>query len=1131
MSLVGIFGDTQIEDFPSHDEMDEHGESVRFKRNISVLKQLLGDLWAQGCRVLAHLGDLTEKAGLRNSESAAIGDLFGSWVSDGGLIIGIVGNHDLTGPKDPSTFSAFWRMTPDKFIFDTEIQYHPHQKNTGFAFLSIPYQKGMLRENLKMVIHAAWENIPKEEDANLVIFAHYGWVGAVVGPNNTVLDRDYLDPDLLFPEGRSAAAVFVGHIHKPQEFVYRNTKILQVGSPIVMDMGERDERKYAAIYNPETRETETLLIPQPNIWKKFDLGRVVDLQESYLQLSDLKEPGSILAFKGVYKEGNPREIFLGLVKEGLIAKPFGEPDFRELAREAEVAAEIPGFRAVSRRDRIEAWLIHRMPEDKDELLEPILELMPAEHPRLFSGAFWPVALHGQNIFSFETLDHEFSRDIPTMIWGKNGSGKTNFLDAMILAISGDSLKGLPYSDVVRIGANQGDVSLELTDGDKSCVISRAFKRDSKGKVAHSLKIEVIENGERTEPWKGAGNVKIQDALETVLGVSFNTVRYLNFLLQLDHDNSRLVNISPKMRGKHIMALLGHEAYLSGFDSANKQRLQAKATLDICVGAYDSLISVFDPAKEKSLQAQVLELGQSLPALQSALKVQEDSLAERKGVLAILEVEISAAQAELQGIPNTEAKVKSLEAGIVQLKESHTRNMVVNKESLEKEEKRLAACGMSGPEYIAQKTAEVEAFKVQVAGTAIQIQALRDQEDIVNKMCNDHRTKAAVLNVKLSQKDTEIKQLRSSGTCPTCGSKIAVADLEEKILRAEAEKPIIQTTLDQENAGLAAKLPEIQGFRDSAMRLEKEKEKVQENVTNAQQKADKMTQLLQVIQSYREQLAKGEDEFSSRLALMTAELDTASMTHREADIKKSELTTILTIKEASRKTLADAMAPLYEAVSRASEAFNLSVARCRDIEKSLTEARETSKKIEDNKGRRDRAEVKHRLCMKICKALDPASGIPYDLMRSVQYRIESGVTGYIAELGRPDLHLHIGAVDGDEESLALTISMDGSEDGGPSDIRAYSGGQHLRMEAAFKMTFLELLAELLPCYFSLLLLDEPETGLEDEGKRDLAKTLVSFHRRNKTTLVCISHDARIRDSFPNRIQVVCDESKISRLVPG
>lgn len=97
--------------------------------------------------------------------------------------------------------------------------------------------------------------------------------------------------DIGIGDLKNYQTVILGHYHKPQDIVGKETHVYYVGSPIQLDRGERNEEKRFLDIDFSTGEIESILTEGYKKYFRFDIDKETNVERLVEQANELKLQG------------------------------------------------------------------------------------------------------------------------------------------------------------------------------------------------------------------------------------------------------------------------------------------------------------------------------------------------------------------------------------------------------------------------------------------------------------------------------------------------------------------------------------------------------------------------------------------------------------------------------------------------------------------------------------------------------------------------------------------------------------------------------------------------------------------------------------------------------------------------
>jgi len=230
-----VFSDIHFYKNPSKSYITDWGYSSWLIEQLRIVDQILDFAKEYNIQYVIHNGDLfEEKNRIPQDLYNTVWMQFKNYSKDFKIILN-TGNHDRILKREYSSLQPFSDICtvvdkPTDYIID------------DIFMRIIPY--GMLDGNL---------GLPKEKYKSYLLFTHEDIAGLKHGSMDYTSSSPYKHQ--IFGDW---TYVFNGHIHKPQELV----NIINIGSPMIQDWGEKDEQKRFIYYEDDHITPVSIECPQ-----------------------------------------------------------------------------------------------------------------------------------------------------------------------------------------------------------------------------------------------------------------------------------------------------------------------------------------------------------------------------------------------------------------------------------------------------------------------------------------------------------------------------------------------------------------------------------------------------------------------------------------------------------------------------------------------------------------------------------------------------------------------------------------------------------------------------------------------------------------------------------------------------
>lgn len=564
-------GDWQLEEKPPYDKINpETSRSTRFDENVDAIGRMLRHGIELGCTGFFHGGDLTENKNPKSSELEAAADLFRIPLDAGFDWRVAAGNHDGSNFElSSSSFAALAKMAGTRMKVFHKVEYDPTCHT-----LFIPYIHRASIQKVGEMAHIAMEGVNIRSPVTCI--AHYGLLGSAIGPRNLVLAGDYLGPE-QFPPGIDI--VLNAHIHKEQHVIlfssHGNIDGYGAGSPVYVDMGERNDEKVFLTYDDVARKVERHLIPQKRRWISIPNG--TDFAGQWTDQD-------IVRITGTYTPPDyPPEAIENAIKDGALPRPFVldvqvKPERQKRPERSTAISKEGGLR-----EALQTYVrehFHRDSETPGQVgaaTASALEAIKEGAGDVFCPEIYPVHIACTNFMTFAALNMGVMPGTPLLVTGDNGKGKTNFLNLPLWILTGETSKKLPMSGVVRRGESACMGMMELLGIDQQrWRITRTVNISKAGKATQNIVISHLDviSGEWDESLNDGGLVDRQAKINAMVGGSYLTLRTVNFKFQADKDP--FITADAKDRKAIIGEVTGLEPLRPAFTVLDKRRLVSVA---------------------------------------------------------------------------------------------------------------------------------------------------------------------------------------------------------------------------------------------------------------------------------------------------------------------------------------------------------------------------------------------------------------------------------------------------------------------------------------------------------------------------------------------------------------------------
>lgn len=342
----------------------------------------------------------------------------------------------------------------------------------------------------------------------------------------------------------------------------------------------------------------------------------------------------------------------------------------------------------------------------------------------------------------------------TLLFGDIGVGKSTLLYGLEFALFGLS-SDIEGKDLLRQGADQGSVTIELQVGGKDITIGRVLKRS--GASIGQRPGYITQNGGKTE-------YSVTEMTNAVLRLfdlneepgRTGSVLYRYGIFTPQDEMKAILNAKSDDRLKTLRQALRVEDYATAWENGDELRRH----LDRRRKEFDRQAEGLDELREEKASAEKLsaELERAADGLDEAAKKAERDLADRESELAktrVLQRKLEATKAEIGGLNEA---IRGNEREIARIQEQTSRSQ----RDLKALESRLRDTGvvLAGGEDGEALRAELEVLQESVPRL--------ERERVL-----------AESRVK------DLESLMENETCPTCAQRIDPREFGRKLEEAKA----------------------------------------------------------------------------------------------------------------------------------------------------------------------------------------------------------------------------------------------------------------------------------------------------------------------------------------------------------
>lgn len=1097
-----FFGDTQLDATPPCDRLDDKGRSVRFFENQQVLSRILYDAHGRGCEAVVHLGDLAERKNMSASEMEAAAVMFKTALSLGMKVYAVCGNHDGSFFEvSSSNFAALGIAFDKNFSVASKPTYWE-----DINVLALPYMHRASRAE----IYAAVEGIAKPANFKKsgnpykpILAMHYGATGAVVGPNNIAIASDALGvEDLPWDE---FCLAFAGHYHGHQEVKVKGVDVCFPGSPYVNNFGERNDSKGYYIFDTKTLKREWIQSSEAHEWVQ------VSYPEAFSGLEKAPWPyGSIVKVVGTVPDKVSAEFDVRAMisKTSLNAPFFIKFELTEESQRVTRGDDFAELTVSQALDKLLAEKTNITASQAAAVKSLVMDNLRESSVPAFGQDVFLTSIEAKNFMTYDVLSYLFNRE-PVLLSGENGIGKTNFSEAVLFALTGEVSKPIPKDNLIRQGEKEAKVTLCLSNEEgQELIVNRTIKKTSKGtQQTLSVSFRALA-GDCDEDWSDGGVREIQDRLNNLLGMSFNSLRAGNFLFQRDRDP--LVFADPADRKKVLGDALNQAPLRKAADTLKKLSLEATALNAKLVQDLQVKEAFLKGMDEEGLLSEQTSLRSTLLVVSGAreLKAKEVELAEFKVKEA--ETKLTAISKELEAVPNVSADlVKAQE----ELKgTTQTYNAVKEAKLTELnglKSKKLALDGLAAS--LDKITADNKEAMETTAKALQEVTRITELQNQNRTKCGVIRSELLVLNKDLKKRES----LEAGAQCSECGTP-----LTEEHAKSEIAK--FHEAIDKKSVELGVLEDEAKRLGEVATEATKEYTRAQSwEKTTSQALTSQKTQLaeLPAIEKAMETVIaaglKNRKDYDAKVADLEAKIGVLKVSLTKNEEVRKALETSRSLAEAEKNDLYSKLIDLKGELRVFESDVTNATNRLAAVQVNLDKIGVVKKELEDLESKAGSVRADADLKVMAYDIMSAKGGLPVYLLDAQLPFLQSKANAYMAQLGMADLRISLDTLDGDKESLVVRVD-NGSPN--PLDIGAYSGGQLGRVEICLKQALADLISSSRGTRLQFLFYDEPTDGLDEQGKTALLEFLYRRSAERFASTMVVSHDPKLVHAFQRRLVV-------------
>jgi DNA repair protein SbcC/Rad50 len=689
-----------------------------------------------------------------------------------------------------------------------------------------------------------------------------------------------------------------------------------------------------------------------------------------------------------------------------------------------------------------------------------------------------------------------------VLTGNNGAGKSSVLDAITWSIWGWSRAGDNADRLVRIGEKEMSVEFSFILHDTEFRILRMRKLGGSGSTA--LHFFAGKNN-LTEGTIKATQQKIIDTLH----LTYETFINSSYLRQGHADEFTMKG--PSDRKKILADILGLSAYelleekakLSAKEAVDQTRL-----LDVQISELESeTANSFKHVEDKSRTE--IDLKEVQVQLSLAEKSMSELVARKEKYTAIVEIErekegrLAQVRRDLLEVDKVLGEKRS---DLKRLKE-----LIEEKDAVEAGYSELMSARKDLDQLEDVRTKLIkskdEALKLELAVNDERLKNERELQKI--------KSEASQLKGELENYKSDLEKTKSGvSKCPVCGQELdsevrmkVARDLEEKVVRGEQMlldlrinfkklDSFVSSNKDSLDAKrreveiLGYKASPVDELRTKVMRMSLFEDKKRDlDVASATEKQIKLSGIRLKEQADR---LKKEIERAGEVNLFRLEAELADLS-REAQARDVEVRRLRS-EETDKK---EVLAATKQLISRSAQ-----------MEETLGKKREARLIAEQNKN--DYEDLMQAFGKKGIQAMLIEAAIP---------EIEEETNLLLDKLtdGRMKVEL-VTQRETKTSGIAETLDIQISDELGTRQYEMYSGGEAFRINIALRLALSRLLTRRAGSRLQFLIIDEG-FGTQDIQGKDKVVDAINIIAEDFEKILIVTHDSELKESFPQRVEVI------------
>lgn len=697
--------------------------------------------------------------------------------------------------------------------------------------------------------------------------------------------------------------------------------------------------------------------------------------------------------------------------------------------------------------------------------------------------------HKQTILDFSDIES------PVLLTGNNGAGKSSSVsEALTYAIFGETRLN-SADDAIRGEEDEMSVRIVFNLNGQDIEIIRSKKRGRTQKL--DLNINSKSVGELMS--------ETQVRINKLFGLSYNSFRSSVILRQEDADF--FVNQKPDDRKKIIAEILDLNAYEQLEKIAREQRTELKAEIKVEKTTIDS-IEIEDTAE---LQENVGKIKQFIVEIDEKIEV--------------IEIEIDTVvqfNSKIQEYINKNEEIKQQNKKTSYLIDRSIKELKYEEEALDNYNRTINSY-KDVSEFIAQSKRTIDRLDEQIF-TDMESKSRKQQQHI--KLCATEAEKfdkqITDLNVIRTEAHTFLKtdkaklsklQTLQQSTCPTCLRDINESEkqtiIDELVFEIDKQNnvlmqadKVLETLITKRNIIINGEFDKAKDLWAQIKYLEREIIEKTANKQNARKTFDEQLEIQHEYDSAINKRISAQENVKKNKRLIS-------------DLQKQLLVELVVPETKKSEHIApDGTKPgLKKFQADRDKAIELGSQFAERIKVAKRNAKRQEELVAGIVLKTQRLGLLEKLCVAFSR-----KGIPAVIIETVLPEIEDISNQYLGRMSDGTLQLKFNtleALKNGEQRETLNIEVhDGSL---WRSFESYSGGEKFRVSLAIRLALSRVLAQRAGVELRLLILDEPASPLDPQGREIFCSTIKSL-TSYFSNIIIISHLSDLREEFENRINI-------------